>query len=83
VRPLAQFLALSVLLPLAAKAIGGSGKKAVSAQALPQATRDDAAASIGREDELRRRKGAASDIINGTTGTEAALATPGKFVLGN
>ncbi|KPH66337.1 MULTISPECIES: hypothetical protein [unclassified Novosphingobium] len=62
--------------------LGLTGKsKAPSALASP--TRDDALAQIENEDELRRRKGAASDIINGSTGAEAALGTTGRFVPGS
>lgn len=63
------------------KAVLGGGKKA-PVQPLPQASRDDAAAAIARDDELRRRKGAAADILTGSGGAEAT-GTPGKFILGN
>jgi len=49
---------------------------------VPTVTRDDAAAQIQADDELRRRKGAAADIVNGTGGAEAPL-TGGKLTLGN
>ncbi|MBN8848164.1 MULTISPECIES: hypothetical protein [unclassified Sphingomonas] len=45
-------------------------------------TRDDAAAQVAADDELRRRQGAAADIVNGTGGAEAPL-TGGKLTLGN
>jgi len=45
-------------------------------------TRDDAVASIAADDELRRRQGAAADIITGSGGAEAAL-TGGKLTLGS
>lgn len=46
------------------------------------ARRDDAAELAARDDELRRRRGSAADmILNGSAGAEAALA-PGKLVLG-
>lgn len=48
----------------------------------PQVTRDDAAAQVAASDELRRRKGAAADILNGSGGAEAAL-TGGKLTLGS
>lgn len=57
-------------------------KKQQPVQRMGTPTRDDAAARIAADDELRRRKGAASDILNGTTGVEAAVSG-GKFVLGN
>lgn len=58
------------------------GKKKETVKALPQVSRDDAAAEMERDDELRRRKGGAADILNGQTGTEAALSG-GKLVLGS
>lgn len=84
---LAATIVGGVLVKKAVKAVvgGGSSKAQVQAQpgALPVARRDDAADAIAREDELRRRKGAAADILNGVTGAEAALSTPGKFVPGS
>ena len=50
---------------------------------LPQATRDDAFAATQSQDELRRRKGGASDILTGTTGAEAAAGSTGRLVVGN
>ena len=47
----------------------------------PPPTRDDAAALALRNDELARRRGAAADIITGTSGAEARSGT--RFVLGN
>jgi hypothetical protein len=77
---------------LAAGAIGlgvsalSGGKKTTAAQApmaLPIASRDTARAEVQRRDSLIHRHGAASDqILNGSTGAEAAF-TPGKLVLGN
>lgn len=59
------------------------GKKSKQGpQALSQVTRDDASAAIANQDELRKRKGGAADILNGTTGAEAALSG-GKLVLGS
>lgn len=49
---------------------------------LKSVTRDDAAGSIAADDELRRRQGAAADIITGAGGAEAALAG-GKLTLGS
>jgi len=50
---------------------------------LPVATRDDAAAAIKNEDAIRRRQGAAADIVTGTTGAEAARGAIGKLVVGS
>lgn len=50
--------------------------------ALPQASRDDAAADIAADDELQRRKGGAADIITGATGAGTPL-TGGKLILGS
>lgn len=61
----------------------GKKKKQITAQPLPEARRDDAAELAAREDELRRRKGSAADmILSGSAGAEAAIA-PGKLVLGS
>jgi hypothetical protein len=60
----------------------GLGKSKVP-KALPAPTRDDAMAQIQNEDELRRRRGAAADIISGSTGAEAAVGSTGKFVPGS
>lgn len=73
-------LLLSPALALGTALFGGRPKPAASA--LPTATRDDAAAMLASGDELRRRKGGAADILNGTSGTEAAV-TGGKLVLGS
>lgn len=48
-----------------------------------QATRDDAARMVERDQELARRRGAASDIITGTTGAEAAGGSIGRLVVGS
>lgn len=62
--------------------IFGGGKKAQAAPApLPVATRDDAAAEAERTDRLRRRRGAAADmIVNGSSGAEAAMSSPRMIV---
>lgn len=63
--------------------IGKKKKAPVQPAMLPTATRDDARAMVDRDDALRRRKGSAADqILNGSTGAEAAIA-PGRLVLGN
>lgn len=71
------------------KALGGILKAVglVSTPGKPPAplrsvTRDDAAVQIATEDELRRRKGGAADIINGAGGAEAVLSG-GKLTLGS
>lgn len=61
-------------------ALGIGGKKKLAAQAMP--TRDDAAAELARDDRLRKRKGAAADmIVNGTSGAEAAISAA-RMVVG-
>lgn len=60
--------------------ISSPSTKALNAP-LPEASNDTAAAAIERDDELRRRKGAAADIITGPQGAEASL-TGGKLILG-
>lgn len=69
-------------------AIGGGGKKAdpaaqAQANPLPAANRDDARTQAQRDDELRRRKGAAADLITGSSGAEASSASLGKLVVGS
>lgn len=63
------------------KATGIISTPGKAPSALPSVTRDDAAAITAADDEIRRRKGAAADILNGASGAEAAL-TGGKLVLG-
>ena len=66
--------------------LGGGSKPAAAAQGpaqVPVPTRDDARAELARSNALRRRRGAAADmIVNGSAGAEAALGS-GKMVLGN
>ena len=57
-------------------ALGGGKKKAVAP--LPQASRDEATDMARQQDELRRRKGAAADMLTGSTGAGEALGI-GKF----
>lgn len=64
------------------KAVGLLSTPGKPPAALPSVTRDDAAAQTAMNDELSRRKGAASDILNGSAGTEATL-TGGKLTLGS
>lgn len=70
-----------VIGPLLGAIIGGKKKPQTSAPM--QATRDDARALADREMELARRRGAASDIITGTTGAEAAAGSIGRLVVGS
>lgn len=69
--------------PLLGGLLGIGKKKAKQASVLQQATRDDARALADREAELARRRGAASDIITGTTGAEAASGSIGRLVVGS
>lgn len=57
-------------------------KKKAAPQPLAQVNRDDAAEEIDANDEIRRRKGAAADMITGTRGAEAVGGT-GRLVLGS
>lgn len=49
---------------------------------LPTVTRDAARDRTSLLDELRRRRGGASDLVSGTGGAEAASGSVGKSVLG-
>lgn len=69
------------LLSPAVALLGGSKNKR-TAMPLPQPNRDDAAAALERDDELRRRKGAAADMLTGRGGAEAALSAR-SLILGN
>ena len=71
----------TLLGPILGGVLGLGGKKRKAA--LPPPTRDDALDAITREDEIRRRQGAAADMLTGTTGAGEALGV-GKFnVTGN
>lgn len=59
------------------------GKKKPPASTPIQATRDDAARMVERDQELARRRGAAADIITGTNGAEAAAGSIGRLVVGS
>lgn len=59
------------------------GKKGGPKSPLPQVTRDAADAQTAAMDELARRRGAAADMMNGTTGYEAGAATTGRLVVGS
>ena len=62
--------ALLSLSPLA-HAVGLFKKPKVAAPA-PVATRDDAVRAAMKDDELRKRRGGAADILTGASGAEAA-----------
>lgn len=64
------------------KALGVISTPGKTPSALPTLTRDDAAATIAADDELRKRRGGAADIITGAAGAEAPL-TGGKLTLGS
>lgn len=63
------------------KAIGLIPKMPKLPAPLPTVQRDEAAATIQSEDEIRRRRGGAADIVTGAGGAEPAQAT-GKTTLG-
>jgi hypothetical protein len=53
-------------------------------KALPApVTRDDAREQADANDELRRRRGAAADMVTGTQGAEAAASSVGRFIPGS
>lgn len=67
----------------AGKLLGGGSKQQAQPAALPQPTRDDAEAEAARMDRLRRRRGAAADmIVNGSAGAEAPVSAP-RLVVGS
>lgn len=76
-KPLGKLIAA----PLKALGVISTPGKAPAALPAPTA-RDTVASTIAADDELRRRKGAAADIITGAAGAEAPL-TGGKLVLGS
>lgn len=59
------------------------GKKSSGPKMLPQVNRDAAEATVAAQDELGKRRGAAADMMNGTTGYEAGAATTGRLVVGS
>lgn len=65
--------------------VGGLlGLKSKKPAALPApVTRDDARAAADQDAELRRRRGAAADMITGTQGAEAAASSVGRFIPGS
>lgn len=60
----------------------GKAKPATSSAPAP-IMRDDAAAIAAREDELRKRRGAAADILTGSGGAEAGAGSTGRAIVGN
>ena len=61
----------------ALSAFGIGGGKAPAAQPLPAVTRDDAAVEAERMNKIRKRRGAAADmIVNGSSGADAAVSAP-------
>lgn len=79
---------MSILAQLAGGLIGGllfGNKKQAAPQQAPmlQPTRDDAEAEAARGDRLRKRRGAAADMmVNGSSGAEAAFSAP-RMVVGS
>lgn len=73
---------LGKLIAAPLKALGVISTPGKAPSALPTLTRDDAAATIAADDELRNRRGGAADIITGAAGAEAPL-TGGKLTLGS
>ena len=59
------------------------GRKSSGPKMLPQANRDAAEATVAAQDELSKRRGAAADMMNGTTGYEAGAAQVGRLVVGS
>lgn len=69
------------LLGMGAAALGlGKKKKLVQPR---EVRRDDTREALEAGDELRRRKGAAADLITGTRGAEAAAGSVGRLVVGS
>lgn len=78
---LSKFLGKALAAPLKALGIVSTPGKAPAALPSPTA-RDTVAASISADDELRKRRGGAADILTGAAGAEAPL-TGGKLILGS
>lgn len=49
----------------------------------PQPTRDDARKQMQDQDALLRRRGAAADILTGTSGAEAPAGATGRLIVGS
>lgn len=61
--------------------LGKSKKKNIEPRALI-AQRDEGRDALEAGDALRRRRGAAADMITGTRGAEAAAGSVGRLVVG-
>lgn len=72
-------VAKALISPLGA--VVGLFKKPKLPAPAPMPTRDDAARAAMKEDNLRKRRGGAADILTGTGGAEAA-ATGAKTLVG-
>lgn len=72
--------AISPVVGIAKGLIGGSPKIKLPG-VTPVATRDDAADAVARDDEIRRRKGSASNMLLGSQGAEAAAGTTATKML--
>lgn len=75
---------LGGLLGVGANALLGGKKKKLPVQPASLLTsRDEAIDQIEAEDELRRRRGAAADLISGTRGVEAGARSIGRLIVGS
>ncbi|ARS27622.1 hypothetical protein [Sphingomonas sp. KC8] len=74
-----SFIGRSLLGPIGKMIVG----KPKAAQPISQrpVTRDDAAAQMQADDDLRRRRGAGANLLTGPSGAEARTAG-GKVLLG-
>lgn len=61
--------------------LGGGGKKTRPAQR--PLMRDEEREAMDAGDELRRRRGAAADMITGVRGAEAGAGSIGRLVVGS
>lgn len=82
IKKVAKNLLFGGVVGLGKSLLGGKKKMPLAPLPLPGATRDDAEVLAAREEELRRRKGGASDILNGVTGAEAAMSA-GRLIPGS
>jgi hypothetical protein len=76
-------LVKGLLSPIGALLFGRKKGRPIEPLPLVQATRDDAAAAAGLDDELRRRKGGAADILTGFRGAEPLSGQVGRTLIGN
>jgi hypothetical protein len=69
---------------LAKKALGGGKKKTPRPVLEPRPVRrDEERTAMEEADALRRRKGAAADLITGVRGAEAGGGSIGRLVMGS